>query len=125
MSVGSKLVFKNDDPSIHGIKSESGPLRNLRAVMTAKKKILEVSVTSLGVSELLCDIHAQMNAFVVVVNSDVRGISDSDGKFRLENLPIPPFIVKVWHEILPPKEFQISNKEELSLLKKVKLESWN
>lgn len=126
LSVGSTLVFKNEDPSIHGVKSEAGPLKNFRAVMTPKKKLLQVAVTSTGVSELLCDIHAQMNAFVIVVNGGgPHAISDHQGAYRLENLPEPPFTVKVWHEILPPKEFKITSKDALPLLQKIKLESWN
>lgn len=121
----STLRFDNFDPSIHGIKSSDGPLKKLHYVMTPKQKRKFFKVTETGVSEILCDMHVQMNAFVLVVDNPYFAISDSSGKFSIKKLPEPPFTIKAWHPVLPLQSFKIENAEDLKGLSKIVFKAWS
>jgi hypothetical protein len=46
-----------------------------------------------------CNIHPWMSAYVMVFNHPYVGISDGDGKIKIEKLPAGvPLDFKIWHE---------------------------
>jgi len=121
----SVIDFRNDDRDLHSLKASSGPLAGLQTVMIPKRISFKKTVKTLGASELLCDMHAQMKAYVVVVPTNNFAITNAAGKFTLpEKLPPFPVEMHVWHEILPEKTLSIRSDAELDLLGKIKLETW-
>jgi hypothetical protein len=44
-----------------------------------------------------CEIHPDMNAYVVVVPNGAWARPDSLGTFRLPALPAGPYTMRVWH----------------------------
>lgn len=58
-----------------------------------------------GVAQLGCNIHDQMSAFVVVVDTPVHGITNAQGEVRLERLSGTGSL-KAWHPSLPRQELQ-------------------
>jgi plastocyanin len=51
-----------------------------------------------GVIELLCNIHATMLGFVVVVDTPYYAVSDGAGSFSIKNVPPGEYEASVWHE---------------------------
>ena len=45
-----------------------------------------------------CSIHPWMSARLVVKESPYMAVSDEDGKFTIENLPVGEWTFQVWHE---------------------------
>jgi hypothetical protein len=45
---------------------------------------------------LRCDIHEQMRALILVLETPYFTISDVDGHYRLTNLPAGHFTLKAW-----------------------------
>jgi len=131
LTPGSKVIFTNSDPHLHTVKSESGPLKPLRFAMTPnnrgyEKRKYERTVKSTGFSELLCDVHSQMRAYVAVVPTDHFAVTDENGKFTFSKpLPPFPFQIRVWHDVLPPTTVYISSAEDLKLLKEIRLKTWD
>lgn len=51
---------------------------------------------------LLCNIHAEMSAFVVVLDNPYFAITSRDGSFTIDNIPPGNYTLKTWHERLQP-----------------------
>jgi hypothetical protein len=45
-----------------------------------------------------CDIHQFMDAFWVVTDNPYAAVTDKDGKFKIENLPVGTYEFTVWQE---------------------------
>lgn len=48
--------------------------------------------------KVTCDIHVWMSAYWVVTDHPYVAITDADGKFKIENLPVGEHSFRVWHE---------------------------
>jgi plastocyanin len=124
-TLGSRIIFRNLDPNLHTVKAESGPLMNMKLAMTPVRQQYERIAKAVGVSELLCDIHSQMRAFVVVVPNEYYAITDENGDYTFaKKLPPYPFEIKVWHEILPPVTFLVQSEKDLIRAKEITLRTW-
>ena len=51
---------------------------------------------------LLCNTHAEMSAFVVVLDNPYFAITSRDGSFTIGNVPPGNYTLKTWHEKLRP-----------------------
>jgi plastocyanin len=84
---GTTVVFPNMDAIFHNVFSPSGKnsfdLGSYRSGDTPRSVVL----TTPGVVEVFCNIHARMNATVLVVPSALYAKVGPDGTFRLENVP--------------------------------------
>ena len=56
---------------------------------------------------LLCNVHAEMSAFVVVVDNPYFGVTAKDGGFKIENVPPGTYKLKTWHEKLRTEEQEV------------------
>jgi hypothetical protein len=53
-----------------------------------------------GVTTLLCNVHAEMSAYVVAAETPYFAVTGKDGKFTLKNVPPGQYTILVWHERL-------------------------
>src|SRR4029078_3813983 len=85
---GTTVVFPNMDAIFHNVFSPSGKnafdLGSYRSGDTPRSVVL----TTPGVVEVFCNIHARMNATVLVVPNATFAKVAPDGTFRLENVPV-------------------------------------
>lgn len=49
---------------------------------------------------LLCNLHPEMEAYVVVLQNPYFALSDKEGNFKIENVPAGNYVLKVWNEKL-------------------------
>jgi len=47
---------------------------------------------------LLCNVHAEMSAYVVVLDNPYFVVTLRDGYFKIENVPPGEYTLQVWHE---------------------------
>jgi plastocyanin len=107
--VGTKVLFPNQDPFFHNIFSlydgkrfdlglyEAG---SARAVLFDRR----------GVSFLFCNIHAEMSAVVVAVDTPYFGLSDHAGNVIIRNVPSGRYELNVWYERSLPGQLRELNK---------------
>lgn len=48
--------------------------------------------------KVVCDIHSFMDAYWLVSDHPYVAVTDADGKFKIENLPVGEHSFRVWHE---------------------------
>lgn len=46
---------------------------------------------------MLCNVHAEMESFVVVMQNPYFSTTDEEGNFTIENVPAGEYTVSVWH----------------------------
>jgi plastocyanin len=56
---------------------------------------------------LLCNVHAEMSAFVVVIDNPYFGVTAKDGSFTINNVPPGTYKLKTWHEKLRSEEQEV------------------
>jgi plastocyanin len=95
--VGSTVAFPNLDRIYHNVfsLSEIAPF-DLGLYRNGASRSLVFPRP--GVVRIYCNIHPDMAAFLVVVNSDSFGKTAANGSLELRDVPIGTWPVSVWHE---------------------------
>jgi plastocyanin len=95
--VGSKVAFRNDDPVFHNIFSLSKPNQFDTGLYKQGATYTE-TFRHAGVVQLLCNIHASMFGFVVVVDTPYYAQAEASGAFNIKGVPPGEYELQVWHE---------------------------
>lgn len=108
--VGATVTFKNSDPFVHRIISDSEAKR-LRMEFAYEGAAMEVTFDKPGTVELWCDDHKRMQTWVLVMDTPFFAITDEEGYYNIPNLPGGKYTVEVWHETLAAESQEIEIKE--------------
>lgn len=100
--VGAVVKFPNRDPFFHNVFSlfegkrfdlglyEAGTTRN-------------VSFDRAGISFIFCNIHAEMSAIVIALDTPYYGISNRKGEIVIPQVPPGHYTLKTWAETALPE----------------------
>jgi plastocyanin len=95
--VGTKVEFPNLDDTYHNIFSYSAAKRfDLGRYRSDERPVPSEIFDTAGLVTLRCDIHEHMRALILVLDTPHFVVSDFDGHYRLENLPVGRHVMKVW-----------------------------
>jgi plastocyanin len=103
--VGSMIDFPNRDPFFHNVFSQFDGKR-------FDLGLYEAGVTNsvrfdrVGVSFLFCNIHPEMSAVVVAVDTPFYGISDRAGRVTITNVPDGRYELRFWYERSLPESLK-------------------
>jgi plastocyanin len=95
--VGSKVTFRNDDPIFHNIFSLTKP-NEFDTGLYKQGASYTQTFRHPGAVQLLCNIHASMLGFVVVVDTPYYAQSDATGAFAIKGVPPGDYDLEIWHE---------------------------
>jgi plastocyanin len=95
--VGSVVDFPNRDPFFHNVFSQFDGKRFDLGLYEAGATN-SVHFDRVGVSFLFCNIHPEMSAVVVAVNTPYYGVSDRAGNIKIGNVPDGKYEMHVWYE---------------------------
>ena len=94
--VGSTVEFTNRDKIYHNVFSKSeAKTFNIGTYAAGKPK--DVVFDKPGVVDILCNVHPEMAAFVVVTENNAAAVSDKSGAFTITNVPAGTYEVGTWH----------------------------
>jgi plastocyanin len=96
MRAGTSVDFPNSDNIRHSVYSFS-PARTFTLKLYSGKPAEPVVFDKEGIVTLGCNIHDQMIAWVVVVDSPWFAQSDGGGAARLPAVPDGDYVLNVWH----------------------------
>ncbi len=104
---GATVDFPNNDQVRHNVFSPPDCCNqfNLGTYDVGSSKPVTFD-KSCGVP-LLCNVHAEMSAFVVVVDNPYFGVTAKDGSFTINNVPPGTYKLKTWHEKLRSEEQEV------------------
>ncbi len=101
LPAGSAVLFPNRDKVRHHVYSLS-PTKPFELKLYSGVPANPVVFDKPGVAVLGCNIHDQMVAWVVVVETPYHGLSAAHGAVRLDNVPPGSYRLRAWHPGLPP-----------------------
>lgn len=109
VQVGSVVDFPNRDPFFHNVFSLFEGKRFDLGLYEAGATN-SVRFDRVGVSFLFCNIHPEMSAVVVSVDSPYFGVSDNAGRVTIANVPDGRYEVRYWSERGLPESLKQLNR---------------
>jgi plastocyanin len=105
IEVGSVVQFPNKDPFFHNVFSLfDGKRFDLGLYEGGSSSTARFERP--GVSFLFCNIHPEMSAIVVAVQTPYFGVSDRSGHLTIPNVPDGRYAMHVWYERSSPEELK-------------------
>lgn len=100
---GATVDFPNLDPIFHNVFSLfEGKRFDLGLYEAGSTRSVNFSVT--GVNYIFCNIHPDMSAVVVAVDSEYFTTSGSAGGFSMTNVPPGRYRLHLWHDRFKPAQ---------------------
>jgi len=101
VTTGTAVSFPNRDTVRHHVYSFS-PIKPFDLKLYAGTPANPVGFDKAGIAVLGCNIHDQMIAWVVVVETPHFAVAGVSGALRLDNVPPGSYRLRSWHAGLPP-----------------------
>ena len=97
---GTQVQFINRDGFYHNVFSLT-PGSRFNIGRKAKGVIISRKFYNVGEIKLFCDIHAQMNATVICLDTPYFTRVNPDGNYEITDLPDGQYEIRVYHPDLP------------------------
>ncbi len=95
--VGTKVVFPNSDITRHNVFSPVADQKlqlGTYPIGAFRSQVFDKP----GVVPVLCNIHAEMSAYIIVTETPYWALSDVAGNYTIPNVPPGRYVLKVWQE---------------------------
>jgi plastocyanin len=102
--IGTTVDFTNDDTVVHNVFAPPGSAKQFNLGTYGVGVSKKVTFDAPGEVPLLCNVHAEMLGFVIVLQNPYYGLTDKAGNFELKGVPPGTYKLKVWHEKLQGSE---------------------
>jgi plastocyanin len=108
--VGSVVDFPNRDPFFHNVFSLfEGKRFDLGLYEAGSTR--EVTFGKPGISFIFCNIHAEMSAVIIALDTPYYGTSNQHGDVVIPNVPVGHYTLKVWYEDALPEALNAMTRE--------------
>ena len=97
ITTGTVVDFPNSDRIFHNVFSLS-KTRPFDLGRYAAGRSKAVTFDRPGIVRVFCDIHSHMNAFILVFNHPFFALTDTDGRYRIDNVPPGTYNLVAWNE---------------------------
>lgn len=101
---GTSVEFRNSDPLLHNVfgAGHPGDAFDLGTYPRGKRRVH--TFTRPGPHVILCHVHPEMAAYVVVVPTPYAAVADREGRFLIPDVPRGRYTLRVWHRRTRPYE---------------------
>src|SRR5262249_17522216 len=97
ITTGTTVDFPNSDRIYHNVFSLSKPAKfDLGRYPVGHSRAIRFDRP--GIVRVFCDIHSHMNAFILVFSHPYFAMTDTDGRYRIDNVPPGTYQVVAWNE---------------------------
>jgi plastocyanin len=96
--VGTQVDFLNSDPFAHNVFTPDDCPEPFDLGSWATGETRSYTFSAPCVAVVLCNVHPEMDAYVVAVETPYFAVTEPDGSYRIEDVPDGEYTVKVWHE---------------------------
>ncbi len=99
--VGTTVDFLNSDDVLHNVFTPDGCAGKFNLGSWKKGEVRTHKYDKVGCnSVLLCNVHPDMEAYIIVLQNPYFCVTDKDGNFTIKNVPVGKYTIKVWNEKL-------------------------
>jgi plastocyanin len=97
ITTGTTVDFPNSDKFFHNVFSLSKTARfDLGRYAAGHSKSIRFDHP--GIVRVFCDIHSHMNAFILVFSHPFFALTDTEGRYHIDNVPPGTYSVIAWNE---------------------------
>ena len=110
--VGTTVDFYNSDDVMHNVftPDKCADRFNLGSWPKGIKKSYTFKKPCVAV--ILCNVHPEMSAYIVAVETPYFAVTAKDGSYTIKNVPPGKYTLKIWHEKLKGKPVEITVPEK-------------
>lgn len=120
--VGTTVDFLNNDDVLHNVFSPDACTGKFNLGSWKKGEIRSKKYDQIGCnSVVLCNVHPEMEGYIVVLQNPYFTVTDINGNFIIKNVPEGKYILKVWNEKLksPDQEVNVSSNSKTDIVFKL------
>lgn len=109
--IGTTVDFVNGDGVLHNLHAflRRETLFNIAMPKFLKKKSMVFQKE--GPVLMLCDVHKEMSAYIVILQNPFFALTDEQGRFVIKDITPGSYTLRTWHEKLKPQSRQVQPKE--------------
>ncbi len=104
---GSTVDFPNNDKVRHNVLSPSYSAKQFNLGIYAAGQSKQVTFDRVGVVPVLCNVHSEMFAFILVLSNPYFAVTDNQGNFSIKDIPAGTYTLTFWHEKLQSKSGKV------------------
>jgi plastocyanin len=108
VSPASTVSFPNSDPVMHDVFHPSTHAGGFDLGMYPQGERRSFTFDDEGAYVIFCHVHPEMVAYVVVVASPYRAVTDDEGRFKLDGVGPGTYHLRTWHRRLRTQDHVIS-----------------
>ncbi len=111
--VGTTVDFMNSDDVLHNVFSPDKCADKFNLGSWPKGQIKSYTFKEPGcVATLLCNVHPEMEGYVLAVETPYFAVSTKDGNYAIKDVPAGKYTLKIWHEKLKGQEVSVEVPEK-------------
>lgn len=115
---GTTVNFLNSDDVLHNVFTPDKCAEKFNLGTWPKGQIRSYTFKEPGcVAVMLCNVHPEMEAYVLVLENPYYAVSAKDGSYTIKNVPAGKYMLKSWHEKLKsePQEVTVAESGEVDV----------
>jgi plastocyanin len=115
---GTTIDFQNSDDVLHNVFSPDKCVNKFNLGSWPKGEKRSFTFEEPGCTAvMLCNVHPEMEAYIITLETPYFGKSDDNGNFEISNVPAGKYTLKIWHERLQgeDKEITVSEKGDVKV----------
>ncbi len=97
VSPGQEVAFRNSDPLFHNVFSPDAQGEDFDLGTYPAGESRSHTFERSGAHVILCHIHPEMVAYVLVIEARYQAVVDEMGRFRIEGIPPGTYTLHAWH----------------------------
>ncbi|MDR4507368.1 MAG: hypothetical protein MRJ65_03865 [Candidatus Brocadiaceae bacterium] len=94
---GTTVDFLNSDEVQHNIYSPDAVADHMNLGTWLKGEKRSFTFNTLGIATILCNVHSDMLAYILVLQNPYFAVVNKDGSFALSNIPEGKYVLKLWN----------------------------
>ncbi len=96
--VGTTVEFPNNDKVRHNVFAPRKSAKRFNLGTYGPGDTRSETFDKPGIVSLLCNVHSEMSAYLVVLETPYFATTDRSGAFSIKNVPPGQYTLKTWHE---------------------------
>lgn len=106
---GTKVNFLNSDDVLHNVFTPDACAEKFNLGTWPKGQVRSYTFKKSGCfAVMLCNVHPEMEAWVVVLENPYFAVSSKDGSYEIKGVPAGTYTLKTWYKDFKAKSMQVT-----------------